>query len=502
MKIRKSRAGVVQSLTDLEFRGRSRSPKQCALQFLREHLDLFGLSPDLRELHFERTCKTPLGWHVYLQQHHAGLGVGDAWMRLDLDPSRQLVQVANRCRPPSELRQAFGPQRPRAEVPAAVACDIARRRSGPATRETPVLPPQLTIRKLSGKWQLAWKVILDDRSAGNPCSHHLYYIDAQRPRYLTSKPHSFRAPDAMVFNPNPLVSLNNPALGAQDSIPDTAYIQVPLQGLNGGTHLDGEYATTAATPGPRTTLSSNLLSVRRGSRAFCEIMAYYHADAAQRYLQSLGYSDAHQHPVQINATGNPGERSEYFPATDTIELATGGIPDAEDAEVIVHEYAHAVHTAIFREFGWDTISVNMAEGFADYFAASVFAETKSAALKPFFGTWDSRSDQPTAQPPALRRLDRPEKFADVQHVLQGRSDLVTQFWGRCLWDLRSALGRQIADTVIVGSLYVMQRTLGTLHPITYRRAADGLWDACWLGYKDQALLNIIHGVLRDRGIYQ
>ena len=84
-------------------------------------------------------------------------------------------------------------------------------------------------------------------------------------------------------------------------------------------------------------------------------MAYYWITQAQRYIQSLGFGSAlpavnrRQIGVRINQFG--GDNSFFRDTKTDITLGKGGVDDAEDAEVIVHEYGHSVQDDQVPGFG-------------------------------------------------------------------------------------------------------------------------------------------------------
>ena len=88
-------------------------------------------------------------------------------------------------------------------------------------------------------------------------------------------------------------------------------------------------------------------------------MGYYWVTQAQRYIQSLGFGSTlpavnkRQQLLRINQFG--GDNSFYREGTGklTITLGKGGVDDAEDAEVIVHEYGHSVQDNQVPGFGSD-----------------------------------------------------------------------------------------------------------------------------------------------------
>jgi hypothetical protein len=94
---------------------------------------------------------------------------------------------------------------------------------------------------------------------------------------------------------------------------------------------------------------TNTFVFRRDDERFEQVMAYFWVDQAQEYLQSLGFGstlrpvNAESQDVRINQYGV--DNSFSWDKHDYIRLGKGGVDDAEDAEVIVHEYGHAVHDA-------------------------------------------------------------------------------------------------------------------------------------------------------------
>lgn len=472
-----------------------KSPRQNAIQFIKDHHDLFGLSVDLAELRFERACPTPFGFHVFFQQYHGRTPIGTAWLRVDLDSRLNTVGAYNGTFPQSVLRSTLGTGAVTPTVKSGTACKLVLARLRHCDEATLVGNPSITIRPRGKLLVPAWKIeVAEHMTSGT--SHAIHYVDASAPRWLFQRQSSFRAAEASIFQPNPIVSLNRPDLPASVLIPEIAYQKVPLLGLQGATTLDGLYVSTDRSAPPRVQVSESAVAYRRGTREFLELMSYIHIDAMQRYLQSLGFTRAHARQIHINVTASTGQSSQYLPTLNEIRFATGGIPDCEDGEIIVHEYAHAVHSDIYPAFGTDTVSINLAEGFSDYLAVSFFADRKSDSLLPCFASWDARADQPSANPPALRRLDRTTTFSQIN--VHGRNDVATEFWGSCLLDVRKLLGRQTADTVIVGSLFVMERNRQS---ISFFQAAKGICDAFELGYGRTQNLANLQEIFRRRGVF-
>ena len=130
-----------------------------------------------------------------------------------------------------------------------------------------------------------------------------------------------------------------------------------------------------------------------------------------------------------------------------IKLGKGGVDDAEDAEVILHELGHAIQDSQQTPFGFG-LSVeagSIGEGFADYWAATV-SNLKAPTPDPAcIADWDSVSYDPTA-PHCLRRVDTNLHYPKD---LNGAVHHDGQIWSRALWDIRNALGNVRADTLIL-----------------------------------------------------
>src|SRR4029079_14126856 len=124
---------------------------------------------------------------------------------------------------------------------------------------------------------------------------------------------------------------------------------------------------------------------------------------------SLGFTNVLNKSIPVNTDGTTDDQSFYSPVSKSLTFGTGGVDDAEDAEIILHEYGHAIQDNQVPGFGGSKESAAMGEGFGDYLAASFFSDKKSALLKPTIGNWDSVVHS-GSEPPCLRRLDSNKKY--------------------------------------------------------------------------------------------
>ena len=193
---------------------------------------------------------------------------------------------------------------------------------------------------------------------------------------------------------------------------------------------------------------TNTFIYNRHDDEFEQVMAYYWITEAQKYIQSLGFGTrfraVNKEPqrVRINQWGL--DNSFATTHKDELRFGKGGVDDAEDAEVILHEYGHAIHFSQNFSFASEEAGA-ISEGFGDYWAVTV-TQVISPTLDPAcVADWDSTSYRSTS-PHCLRRVD------DNLHYptdLNGEVHHDGRIWSRALWDIRSALGNVKADTVIL-----------------------------------------------------
>jgi hypothetical protein len=183
---------------------------------------------------------------------------------------------------------------------------------------------------------------------------------------------------------------------------------------------------------------------------FEEVSAYYHVNEAIAHLERLGYRGSRRvfrEPIRVNARGTRDDNSWYSPGERTLTFGTGDIDDAEDGETVLHEFGHALQDAICPDFGQSPEAAAMGEGFGDYFAASFFAARKPRRYRDAVMTWDGARG--AGDPPCVRRLDSPLTYESFDHGANADEHDNGQIWSATLWDIWNALGRRVADRIIV-----------------------------------------------------
>lgn len=267
-------------------------------------------------------------------------------------------------------------------------------------------------------------------------------------------------PQGRVFMVNPVQSTGDQTLvDAKDSaaaVPDSAYASAALRNLDGSGGLSGRWAYIKSETGaPAAARDADRYN--RADDQFEQVMAYFWVNEAQEYLQGLGFgselpgANDRAQPVRINQWG--ADNSFFTDKKAEIRFGKGGVDDAEDAEVIVHEYGHAVHNAQVPGFGTSPEAGAIGEAFGDYLAVAV--GDHAAAVRGWprgtdlacVADWDSVGY--SAAPHCLRRIDGDKVYADRTGEVHADGEI----WSRALLDIRGALGARTADRIIVNAQF-------------------------------------------------
>ena len=266
---------------------------------------------------------------------------------------------------------------------------------------------------------------------------------------------------ATAFLPNPVADLQDQSLTDQKDADYAAlapaYHSVTLTNLDGSGYLRGDWAFVVSETGSPAYSPSGQFNYHRDQDQFEQVMAYYWITEAQNYIQRLGFGTGlfpgvNNEPQRVRINQWGADNSFFTDKKDELRFGKGGVDDAEDAEVILHEYGHAMQDSQQTPpgFGFSQEAGAIGEGFADYWAVTVSNLVAPTPDPACVADWDSTSYTRTA-PHCLRRVDTnahyPEDLGEVHDA--------GMIWSRALWDIRKAIGATQADTVILNSHFGM-----------------------------------------------
>jgi len=286
---------------------------------------------------------------------------------------------------------------------------------------------------------------------------------------------------------NPVQSSGNQNLtdmkDSDAAVAPSDYATVAVRNLDGSGYLQGKWATVRTSTGKAAYSPTGDYFYRRSDDRFEQVMGYFWVNQAQEYLQSLDFGTTlpgvnnHSQDLRIDQYGI--DNSYQTDKQDFIRLGKGGVDDAEDAEVIVHEYGHAVHAAQVPGYGTSLDAGAIGESFGDYFAVTVGLDAARqygwpvGAEEPCPMDWDATSY--TTAPHCIRRFDRNLTVATRRNQVHYDG----QIWSQALWEIRKgyvALGLTTRD---------WDRTLVNSQ---FRYAADTSFDAAATATYREALV--------------
>ncbi|WP_179473593.1 T9SS type A sorting domain-containing protein [Chryseobacterium sp. H1D6B] len=191
---------------------------------------------------------------------------------------------------------------------------------------------------------------------------------------------------AYIYEPDPLSKAQVPYGGqyvdgndATNASLDAArtLVTIPeLELLAGVYKLKGTYVEIQNLEAPVTglfTQDNNQFLFNRNDQGFEAVNAYWHLDHNLRYINlTLGIvckPSQYGGVLRFDPHGLSGaDNSHYIPSNQTLAFGEGGVDDAEDADVIIHELGHGVHDWMTN--GSASQVQGLGEGSGDYWAQS------------------------------------------------------------------------------------------------------------------------------------
>ncbi len=448
---------VPKKVYGFESEPRAGTPREIAEAFLRENVEALKITVPLSDLRFEQVTESLGGRAVLFQQHFNDTPIHGAWVVIHISNANRIFLVMNDTVPAATLDKKIG-KRKKADFITDGEIDriITGKANEYGTLSTEIQKESM-IYAMKGTFRPVWKVKFGTEK---PAGSWILFIDKATGHIIDERNVLRKAVGkGRVFIPNPVVALNRDDLldlrDGDQSVFVPAYRNVKLQDLEPGGYLKGPHVDTTKTKNCTMSDSFEFCCTRADDR-FEEVMVYYHIDSVQRYIQSLGFTGARgvlNRSIRVNAHGSQEDNSFYDPSPGRkdITFGDGGVDDAEDAEIIIHEYGHAIQDAIVPGFGQKPEGRAMGEGFGDYLAGSHFYRKKPASRRVKLAEWDAKGYEGGPQE-CLRRLDSPKRYpADME----GEEHADGELWSACLWEVRRLLGAKKADTVVLESHFYL-----------------------------------------------
>jgi Zn-dependent metalloprotease len=174
--------------------------------------------------------------------------------KVDIDKDGRIYNIHNDLVPDTIIERSKKKEERTKQIAAAAAKELssdeakgkAIEASGAASDSTnEVLDNELVYYPHNGVPTLAWKVIV---KTSKPLAEWRIYLDAVNGSVLDKiNQLKYKEGKGKIFDPNPVVSLNNTRLEDDSQIPAAAYSDVVLRDLQDTGAIDGPFVSTRAT---------------------------------------------------------------------------------------------------------------------------------------------------------------------------------------------------------------------------------------------------------------
>ncbi len=195
------------------------------------------------------------------------------------------------------------------------------------------------------------------------------------------------------------------------------------------------------------TQSNDSFLFTRYDDAFEDVNAFYHINMIHQYVNdSLGFSVVN-YPIMVDPHGAGGADNSFFSystSPPSLQFGEGGVDDAEDADVVVHEYGHAISFAAapLTNTGRERNAID--EGFCDYLATS-YSKALYAYHSDSMFTWDGHNE--FWQGRVANSTRRYNKNDSTGSYINGG------IWCSALVEIEGKLGRAKTNQLAIQTMY-------------------------------------------------
>lgn len=235
--------------------------------------------------------------------------------------------------------------------------------------------------------------------------------------------------------------------------------------------------------------SSNQFYFTRDQDGFEDVNVMYHITQHKQHLVQLGYPGLPSYRIQVDPHALDNSDQSFFSTSFTpyrLYFGEGGVDDAEDADVIIHEFSHSV---IFEA---SPSSVNtterscIEESLCDYFAAS-YSRSISNYHKDQVFNWDGHNEFWPG-----REVESNKTYGTVSFK-NGNYYSHTDLFASPLMEIYGLIGRDATDQIVLEALFNLSPNTTMAQMAGYMILSDSLLN-------NGTHTNIIESAFVRRGI--
>lgn len=283
-----------------------------------------------------------------------------------------------------------------------------------------------------------------------------------------------------VFNPDPLTSAETgylaPYVDSSDS--DVFVINAERKTVTIDVDLDGgvyslqndyirleDYSQPTDVP---VTSTTPFFNYTRSEDGFEHSNVYYHLTTFNDYVRSLGYNALSDNLVRADAHALNGSDNSQFIGSSVLPslyFGTGGVDDAEDADVIVHEYGHGLSYFASPNSNSGSERTAIDEGVGDYFAATYSKSISNFEWSNIFN-WDGHNEYWNGRSAAVT-TKYPDDLGFSIHA-NG------QMWSTALMEIHAIIGPVQADKLALETMFYFSNNMTFTDAALAYLAADSV----------------------------
>lgn len=262
-----------------------------------------------------------------------------------------------------------------------------------------------------------------------------------------------------IFLPDPLSSAgvqyggaysDNSDADSQALTNELVEVTVPVQYENGLFLPSNEWVELTDHDAPAIaphSSSSDDWRFTRAEDAFEDVMILYYLHMYKSYIDSLGQTSLMNYQIDVDPHALSGADNSNFNSSGgnpRLNFGQGGIDDAEDSDVIIHEYGHAISYSAAPGTNAGTQRKAMDEAIGDYFAAS-FSKSITDYQWGRVYSWDGNHQNWHGRT-VVSVKHWPE---DLTNNLYADAEI----WSSTIMQVYNNIGRERADNMMMQALY-------------------------------------------------
>ena len=454
--------GIVRAMYNLKSSAPGATPEEIARTFLQANRDAFHISTAAPSLTADEIQSVPGGSHVRFTQTFDGISVFRGDVVVSINGYNQVIMVVNNFKDDVHIASTTP------SLSEAQALQLARQHVGIKGQTTgkPDAAELMIYRSADGSDHLAYKVSMTNE---DPMGDWQVFVDAHDGGVLDVEDlfaNEHIQGSGYVYLSDPLSAsrkmygsagfVDNNDADSDSLTSDRALVTLDSLTFEDGVYkLKGPYCNVTDVESPLdpqyySSTTPTGFNYLRSAQQFEAVNVYYHVTTSYKHLLELGFSVPSLTQIRLDPHGYLGQDNSHFcPSGNWISWGEGGVDDAEDADVIWHEYGHAIMYNIIPTWGGGEAGA-LGEGFGDYWAGSYSHSLSQWAPSDYQYNWVFNWDGHNAF--WLGRM-----LNDARRYPFGGLEIhdAGQIWAAALMGIRGDLGRNIADRLVVASFYYL-----------------------------------------------